>query len=95
MIGFYPANPASGEYVFSSPVFDEVTLKMPSGKKMIIRTKNNAKNHPYIQSITLNGKPYAKTFINHTTLLRGGELIFVMGDKPNKDFGAKRDEWPG
>ncbi|MFI5195737.1 MAG: GH92 family glycosyl hydrolase, partial [Chitinophagales bacterium] len=53
MMGMYPANPASGEYVFGSPMFDEVAIKLPSGKKIVIMTKNNAKDHPYIQSVTL------------------------------------------
>jgi predicted alpha-1,2-mannosidase len=94
MIGFYPANPASGEYVFGSPVFDEVTMKLPSGKQMIIKARNNGRNSPYIQRITLNGKPYTKTYITHAALLKGGTLEFVMGDKPNKEFGSRREDWP-
>lgn len=94
MMGFYPANPASGEYLFGSPVFDEVKLKLPSKKTMVIRTKNNAKDHPYIQRVVLNGKPYTKTYIDHTTLLKGGVLEFVMGDKPNKQWGINPNDWP-
>ncbi len=94
MMGFYPANPASGEYVFGSPVFDEVTMKLPSNKQMVIKAKNNASDHPYIQSVTLNGKPYTKTYIDHATLLKGGVLEFVMSDKPNKEWGTKPEDWP-
>ena len=94
MMGFYPANPANGEYVFGSPVFDEVTLKLPSNKRMVIKAKNNAKDHPYIQSIKLNGKPYAKTYIDHATLLKGGILEFVMGENPNKEWGIDPKDWP-
>jgi predicted alpha-1,2-mannosidase len=94
MTGFYPANPANGEYIFGSPVFDEVKIKLPSKKVMIVRTKNNAKDHPYIQRVTLNGKPYSKTYIDHATLLRGGILEFVMGGKPNKKWGVELKDWP-
>ena len=94
MIGMYPANPSSGEYVFGSPMFDEVTIKLAGNKKMVIKTKNNAKDHPYIQSVTLNGKPYPKVYIDHATLLKGGLLEFVMGDKPNKNWGSGADSWP-
>ncbi len=90
----YPANPANGQYVFGSPMFDEVSIQLPGNKHMVIKTKNNAKDHPYIQSITLNGKPYSKTYINHATLLKGGVLEFVMGGKPNKKWGASPDTWP-
>jgi predicted alpha-1,2-mannosidase len=93
-IGFYPANPANGEYIFGSPMFDEVKIKLPSDKEMVIKTKNNAKDHPYIQSVTLNGKPYTKTYITHATLLDGGVLEFVMGEKPNKKWGVDPVSWP-
>ena len=94
MMGLYPANPASGEYVFGSPMFDNVAIKLPGGKQFIIKTKNNAKDHPYIQSVTFNGKPYSKTYIDHATLLHGGTLEFVMGEMPNKKWGSDPKDWP-
>ena len=94
MMGMFPANPANGEYVFGSPVFDEVTMKLPSGKKMIIKAKNNSKKNLYIQSVALNGKPYLRTYITHAELLKGGTMEFVMGDKPNKKWGADAAGWP-
>ncbi len=94
MMGFYPANPANGEYVFGSPVFDAVAIKVSISRFMVIKTKNNAKNHPYIQSVKLNGKRYTKTYIDHATLMKGGELEFVMGPEPNKNWGANPQDWP-
>jgi len=94
MMGFYPANPATGEYVFGSPMFDEVTMQLPDNKEMTIRAKNTSKYNMYIQSVTLNGKPYSKTYIDHATLLKGGVLEFAMGDKPNKNWGTKPVDWP-
>lgn len=94
MTGFYPANPCGGEYVFGSPVFDEVSMKLPSGKTMKITTKNNSKKNIYIQSVKLNGKPYTKTYIDHATLLEGGELEFEMGIVPNKKWGLAGKDLP-
>lgn len=81
-LGFYPVNPASGQYVFGSPLFKETTLGLAGNKKLVIKTINNAKDHPYIQRITFNGKPWNKTTISHAALLQGGVLEFVMGEKP-------------
>jgi predicted alpha-1,2-mannosidase len=86
-MGFYPVNPAAGIYVFGSPLLDEVTLKLPGNKLMRIVAKNNSDKNIYIQSVTLNGKPHTQSFITHTDLVNGGELVFNMGPKPNKDFG--------
>lgn len=94
MVGCYPANPSGAEYVFGSPVFDEVNMKLPSGKTMKITAANAGKNNPYIQSIKLNGKPYTKVFISHTDLLKGGTLEFIMGAQPNKSFGVAEKDWP-
>ncbi len=94
ILGLYPANPASGQYVFGSPMLDEATIKLPGHKTMLIKTINNASNHPYIQSVSLNGKPYTKTFIDHATLLQGGTLIFTMGAQPNYKWGIDIADWP-
>jgi predicted alpha-1,2-mannosidase len=94
MAGFYPANPASGEYVFGSPVFDVVNMKLPSGKTMKITTKSSGRKGPYIQAVKLNGRPYTKTFISHETLLAGGLLEFEMGLIPNKKWGVAGKDWP-
>ena len=94
MMGFYPANPANGEYVFGSPVFDEVAIQLPGNKKMVVKTKHNGRNRPYIQQVTLNGRPYTKTYITHETIMKGGTLELVMGDKPNKAWGAQKKDWP-
>ncbi len=93
--GLYPVNPAGGEYVFGSPMADETTFSVPGDKQFTIRALNNSKKNGYIQSATLNGKPYEKTYITHEDILKGGELVFKMGAKPNKRFGRKPETWPG
>ena len=94
MAGLYPGNPSGGQYVFASPQFEEVTFHLPKNKIFVIRAKNTGKNHPYIQRVQLNNNPYNKTYIDHTTLINGGMLQFIMGDKPNKKFGASPAAWP-
>lgn len=94
MAGFFPANPASGQYVFGSPVFDEVNIAVPGGRHMMIKVKNNSKENMYIQGIILNGKPYSKTYISHAELLKGGTMEFNMGPNPNKKWGIDNNNWP-
>lgn len=92
--GLYPVSPVGGEYVFGSPMADEVTFDMAFGKPFTIKAINNSARNLYIQSATLNGKPYNKTYIMHADMQAGGELVFKMGPKPNKRFGQKPDTWP-
>jgi predicted alpha-1,2-mannosidase len=92
--GFYPANPASGQYVFGSPLANEILITLPNKKKMLVIAKNNSVANKYIQKVTLNGKPYTKTYISHSALLAGGKLVFYMGATPNKTWGANAKYWP-
>jgi putative alpha-1,2-mannosidase len=54
----------------------------------------NGPDCPYIQSMTLNGKPYNKSFITHQNIMNGGMLKIIMGSKPNYKFGAERQNRP-
>lgn len=94
MMGLYPVSPVGGEYVFGSPSLDKSTISMPNGKIFTISAQNNSKKNVYIKAVTLNGKPYTKTYITHQQMLQGGTLVFQMDSKPNKNFGKTKDSWP-
>lgn len=79
-LGFYPMNPANGEYVFGSPIVDKAVIKLDNGKKYTIIVKNNSPQNIYIQSVKLNGKSYSDFIIRHQDIMQGGELVFEMGE---------------
>lgn len=87
-MGFYPVNPANGDYVFGSPLFDKVEIKLPAGKSFTVIAENNSDKNIYIQSVELNGESYDRSYISHEAIMAGGTLKFVMGPEPNKAFGA-------
>jgi predicted alpha-1,2-mannosidase len=87
-VGFYPVNPANGLYVFGSPVVNEATLQLQGNKKFHVVVKNNGPKNKYIQAMTLNGAGYTKTYIKHTDVMQGGELVITMGDKPGTVWGV-------
>jgi predicted alpha-1,2-mannosidase len=86
-MGFYPVFPASGLYVFGSPSVNKATINLPGGKKFTMLAINNSNKNIYIQKVLLNGKPYSYTYLKHTDIIRGGTLQFMMGNKPNYEFG--------
>ena len=91
-IGLYPFNPASAEYEIGSPVFEKTTLALPDGKKFRIIAENVSDSNFYIQSATLNGKDFSRTWISHEEILNGGELRLVMGPKPNKSWAVNSNK---
>lgn len=85
-IGFYPVCPGSSEYAIGSPIFDKAAISLENGKQFTIIAEGASSGKKYIQSATLNGKPHNKAFFDHSDLANGGELVLVMGDRPNKSF---------
>jgi predicted alpha-1,2-mannosidase len=82
-LGFYPVNPASGDYMIGSPLFARATLRLSNGRRFRIVAENNSESNLYIQSATLNGRPLSTPVLRYRDLLHGGTLRFVMGDKPS------------
>ncbi len=77
-MGFYPLNPASGDYVLGTPAFDKMVLNLTDGVKFTIRANRNSESAWRVKSVLLNGEPHEQPFISHAEIMRGGELLFIM-----------------
>lgn len=87
-MGFYPVNPASGDYMIGSPMYQQLSLTLADGKTFRVQANNNSAENVYIQSATLNGKPLNIPVITWEQIQAGGILHFVMGPKPS-EWGSK------
>jgi predicted alpha-1,2-mannosidase len=78
------------KYLIGSPIFDHVSIDLDQryyqGKKFSIKTLNNGPNNPYVKSVSLNGKTLNRTYILHSEISKGGELVLEMSDQPNMDL---------
>ena len=86
--GFYPVTPGSKVYAIGSPLFPEVRFNLENRKSFVIRAVDISERNVYIQSATLNGRAYNKSFLLHDDLMAGGELVFQMGPRPNPRWGT-------
>jgi hypothetical protein len=75
-------------------LFEEVTINFENDKKFIIKATNLNEQNFYIRSASLNGSPYNKSFISHSDIMKGGELVFIMGNEPNKSWGTQSGDYP-
>lgn len=91
-MGFYPTCPSVPTYQIGSPMFDKVTMSLPNGKTFQVIANNNKPENVYIQSATLNGKPYTKSWIHHDDIMNGGNITFEMGPEPNKEWGCQPED---
>ena len=93
-MGFYPVNPVSGQFLFCSPIFDRVSLKLPQGEILNIQCHKSSKNAAYIHNVKWNGKDMKNDFISYDELIKGGRLEFFLQDKPDVNWLAKPDNQP-
>jgi predicted alpha-1,2-mannosidase len=87
-MGFYPVDPVSGTYVLGSPLVDKLTISLDKGRTFTVVAHNNSSANPYIQTVTLNGKPLERSWLSHAEIVAGGKLVMTMGPTPNKSFGT-------
>ncbi len=92
-LGLYQVNPTNGVFVIGSPVMNDATLNVGQGKSFRISVKNNSLLNKYVQSIELNGKPYSKSYILYSDIVKGGTMSVVMGSKPS-GWGTGRGDRP-
>jgi predicted alpha-1,2-mannosidase len=64
------------------------------GKTLVIQAKNNSDTNSYIQSATLNGRPWNNPWFSHADIADGGTFIFEMGPQPNPAWGSAPDAAP-
>ncbi|PWJ42182.1 GH92 family glycosyl hydrolase [Sediminitomix flava] len=92
-MGFYPVNPANGEYIIGSPIFPKVTIHMDNGNDFVIEAPKTSDEAIYIQSAKLNGENHPMTMITHEQIEKGGILSFDMATAKS-DWGTALEARP-
>ncbi|NDW08585.1 GH92 family glycosyl hydrolase [Dysgonomonas sp. 520] len=80
--GIHPLCPGDVRYEITSPVFDEISFNLDSGKTFTIIANENSTENIYIQNMELNGKRYTRYYLNYDDIISGGKLVLNMGKKP-------------
>ena len=81
-LGFYPVNPASGEYIIGSPLIDRAAINVGNGRKFeIIVHKESDENAIYVDKITINGKEITDFKLPHKAIVDGGTLQIWLTSK--------------
>lgn len=88
MMGFYP-NAGQSYYLLTAPYFKSSTIQLENGKMFRIVAQGLSEKNVFIQSATLNGKAFEQAWMEHKDIVKGGELVFKMGPKPNPGWGSR------
>jgi len=91
-MGIYPVCPGHPSYAIGSPIFNSLTIHLANGKKFTIKTNNASNKNIYVKSLSLNSEVYNKLTITHSSVLKGGKLVFNMDSISNKNWQTDNNE---
>ena len=94
VFGFYPVCPVNDQFVIGSPCAASASMNLSNGNVLKMTADNYSDDNVYIQSMTLNGKAWNKTYIPFDEIKNGGEIVYEMGPQPNKSWGTATDSRP-
>lgn len=78
-LGFYPVNPASGEYDLGSPAVEHALVHLPNGNTLEIKAPRKRADYINPKEVRLNRDVIKNHKITHRDILNGGLLEFKMG----------------
>ncbi len=93
-LGFYQVTPGYPVYAIGSPLFQSATIHLEDGKSFSVQAPKNDRARRFIQSASLQGRRYTKSYFTHRDLIRGGVLSLVMGSRPNTQWGSYPGDMP-
>ncbi|BDI30228.1 alpha-1 2-mannosidase [Capsulimonas corticalis] len=93
-LGFYPVTAGMPVYNIGSPIFTRSVMDLGDGKTFVVEAIHCSRDNKYIQSAKLNGVDWNKPWFRHSDIAKGGALVLVMGNRPNKDWGAAPEDAP-
>lgn len=88
-MGMYPVTPGSNYYTIGTPIISNAQINLENGNTFKVTARHQSAENKYIQSATLNGVSLNRAFLYHSELIDGGNLEFVMGDTPMKEWASK------
>jgi len=79
-LGFYPVNPASGDFVLAAPQVEKASIRLSNGKQFEVTAKHFPDQNIASRQVWLNGVLRTKPQIGFREIMAGGKLVYEMGD---------------
>ena len=76
-MGIYPVCPGKTTYDIGAPFFDKITIRTGQFNSFTIQASGAAQK-PFILTKSLNGNAFNSNFIEHESILKGGQLNFQL-----------------
>lgn len=104
MMGLFP-NPGQDVYLISAPFFARVEVTSPvTGRTARVRVAEGTWDRGggggggnkavYVQSATLDGRPYSRSWVDHSFFAEGRELVLTLGPEESPSWGRAVEDLP-
>ncbi len=80
-LGFYPVNPASGNFVLAAPQVEKASIRLSNGKQFEVTAKHFSDQNILSRQVWLNGVLWTKPQIGFREIMAGGKLMYEMGEE--------------
>ena len=81
-MGLYPIA-GTDRYVVHAPVFKRTEIRLPNGKRFVIKAKELSPSRLGIREARLNGRLLDSLFLTHADIVGGGTLTLSMTSDPH------------
>jgi predicted alpha-1,2-mannosidase len=83
MMGIFEAQPGTGNYIFSAPMFPKIVITQPDGHKTTINTPGaSSTTLQYVKSVTVDGRRTDHSWISHQNLIDSHQMNFKLTTEP-------------
>jgi len=86
-LGISPFTPGAPLYMVGSPIFTSAALALPGGR-FTIEAPGASPVGKYVQSATLNGSPFNRSWFAESDIRNGGTLHLEMGPTANQSWAS-------
>ncbi|HEU5470594.1 MAG TPA: lectin [Actinophytocola sp.] len=87
-LGMYPEVPGRAELVLASPQFPAITVTRGNGVVLNMTAPGASDTVKYVQALTVNGAPSARSWLPESFVHSGGTLGFTLTASPTPSWGA-------
>ncbi|MBB4689719.1 GH92 family glycosyl hydrolase [Amycolatopsis jiangsuensis] len=83
MAGVFEAQPGSGRYLISAPMFEKVEIRPAHGRPVTIEAPGaDASKFQYVSAVDTRRGPVRQSWLSHRDLLRSGTIHVRLSDRP-------------
>ncbi len=90
-MGLYPVA-GTDKYLVHTPVFKRSEIRLPNGKRFIVKAKGLSSSHLTIREARLNGRVLDSLFLTHADIVSGGTLSLSMASDPHVGLRPPQDD---